>query len=260
METKEKKAATKIPAKVIKRETLKEKVKEAIADVRVKAGTLFIAGVTKAREHNGTHQMMLEVVQKKQLNPTGKTNLLSLANLGDDRFRANTRTVRVWIKITAAGFDHLFENIGITGAEIQEKTAPLKKDETLMTFARVKSIMVEGVEETPTISIKQYSAENGLPNRIQKILDIEESERTEEQDADLAGLAMMLNDEPLVDEFGNQVYELNELTYGEEDNILIKKMPLSEYKKAHGIAKKATKAITSNKEEEVEDAIGSLID
>jgi len=231
------KKANKITAKVVSRETLKERVKDAIAMPEIKSGTVFIAGVTKAKDHKGQHQMMLEVVQKKQLNAQSKVNLLSALNAGDDRFRANTRTLRVWLKITQAGFDAIFAGIGITGAEIQEKTANLTREETLMTFARVRTILVEGEEEIPTISVKQYSAENGLPNRIQKILDIDESDRSEDQDAELKGLAMRLNDEPLVDEFGNQVYELNELTYGDEENILIKKMPLSEYKKSKGQAK-----------------------
>lgn len=250
------KKATKITPKVISRETLKEKVKEAIAHPEVKAGTVFIAGVTKARDYNGVHQMMLEFVQKKQLNQSAKVNILSALNAGDDRFKANTRTLRVWLKITAKGFDNIFKEIGITGEEIQEKTKDLKKDQTLMTFARVRSINVEGENEVPTISVKQYSAENGLPNRIQKILDVEEEDRTEDQDAELKGLAMRTNDdEPLVDEFGNQVYELNELTYGDDENILIRKMPLSEYKKAH---KTVAKAVSTKTEESK--AFADLVD
>jgi hypothetical protein len=248
--------AKKIATKVISRETLKEKVREAVAHPDVKAGTVFIAGVTKARDYNGTHQMMLEVVQKKQLNQAQKINLLSALNAGDDRFRANSRTLRVWLKITPAGFNNIFASMGITGEDIQEKTKDLKKDQVLMTFARVRTINVEGEEEIPTISVKQYSAEGGLPNRIQKILDIEEEDRTEDQDADLKGLSMRTNDdEPLVDEFGNQVYELNELTYGEEENVLIRKMPLSEYKKIKKTVKKSVET-----KDEIKDEIAGLVD
>lgn len=216
------KQQVKIPAKVILRTTLKEKIKEAIADPRVKAGTLFIAGITKEKDKNGIHQIMMEVVQKIQLNTR------------EDKFKTNPIALYVWIKITAPGFDSLFKNIGITGKEIQEKSVTLTKEQSLMLFARVKTILVDDEEEVPAISIKQYSAENGLPNRIQKILDLEESERSEDQNTELKKYAMRTNEgEPLVDDFGNQVYQLNELTYGDADHIFIKKMPLSEYISRH---------------------------
>jgi hypothetical protein len=212
------KQQVKIHPKVVKRATLKEKIKEAIAHPDVKVGTVFIAGVTIEKHFNRVPQMIMELVQKRQL------------NTGDDKFRGKTIGLHVWMKITPAGFNAIFTGIGITGKEIQEKTAELTREQTLMTFAKVRTILVEGEEEVPTISVKQYSAENGLPNRIQKILDIEESERSADLDADLKRFEMRTNeDEPLVDEFGNQVYQFNELTYGDDDHIFIKKFPLSEY-------------------------------
>lgn len=244
---------SKVTPKVVTRKQLTETVKEAIANEKVKANTVFIAGVTKAKEYKGVHQMMLEVVQKKRLAQQGKISVTSAANAGDDRFGANTRTVRVWMKVTERGFNNIFKTVAITGEQLQELTKDLKKEEVLHCFARIPYIEIEGEREVPTISIKQYSAEGGLPNRIQKILDIEESERTDDQDKDLKGLEMRLNDEPLVDTYGNQVYELNELTYGEEENIIIKKMPLSEYKKAKTSAKTVTK-------DAIKDEIGDLVD
>lgn len=205
---------TKITTKIVTKEVLKKKVEEAIAHPDIKSKTVFIAGVSRTKDYNGAHQMILQVVQKKQF------------------YKANIRALHVWLKITPKGFNSVFRGLGITGKQIQKLTEDLKKEQALMIFARVRTINVEGDEEVPTISVKQYSAENGLPNRIQKILDIEEDERTEEQDNELKSLAMRTNeDEPLVDEFGNQVYELNELTYGDDDDHFIKKMPLNEYKK-----------------------------
>lgn len=246
METVVEKKKIAIEPKVITREVLKDKVKEAVALPNVKNGTVFIAGVTKVKDHNGVHQMMLEVVQKKQLNATAKVNILAALNAGDDRFRANARTLRVWLKITEKGFDDIFNSVNITGKELHEKTKDLQKGEVLMTFARIPFINVEGEEQIPTIAVKQYSAENGLPNSIQKVLDIAEEERSEDQDAFLKGLEMRTNDdEALVDEYGNQVYEMNSLTYGEEENILIRKMPISEYLKAQKDNKKRNPAPSS---------------
>jgi hypothetical protein len=222
---------------VVSREELKDAVNEALALPTVKSGDLFIAGVTKAKDHNGQHQMILEIVQsKKQVGR--KVNLLQVLNMGDSRFKPSTRALRVWYKITPEGFDHLFHALTVktagtelTGAELQKKTATLKGKEILAIFTKIKSITVDGEEEIPTISIKQYSSEGGLPKRIQTILDIEEDERTESQIADLKSMSMVTteDEDPLVDENGDQVYEINEFTYGEDEDILIPKMTLSTF-------------------------------
>lgn len=212
---------------VVSREELKEAVNQALALPTVKSGELFIAGVSKAKDHKGAHQMIMEIVQ---------SNILA-DNTVDSRHERNTRASRVWVKITPEGFDYLFHSLTVrkgnelTGAELQEKTAGLKNKEILAVFTKIKSIMVEGEEETPTISVKQYSAEAGFPKKISDILNTEENERTEAQIADLKLMTMVTTDEQetLVDEFGNQVYEINTFTYGDDEDIYLKKMPLSEY-------------------------------
>lgn len=215
------------------REELKALVAEALALPTVKDGDLFIAGVTKVKDYKGTHQMMLEIVQKKNLRG-GKTNLLQVLNLGDDRFRASSGSRRVWLKITEKGFDSIFAPISdkVTGAELVEKSGALVGKEILGVFTRVNEISVDGEIERPTISVKQYSAENGLPSRIQKIMDMDPDTRSEADDAELENLAMQTAEgEPLVDAHGNQVFEINEFTYGEDVNVIIAKMPLNEWKK-----------------------------
>ena len=221
---------------IISREQLKETVNEALALPTVKSGDLFIAGVTKAKDHDGKHQMILEIVQSKKKSGQ-KANLLQLANLGDSRFKPSTRALRVWVKITPEGFDYLFHSLTVraknplTGAELQEKTAKLQGKEILGVFSRIKTINVEGEEEVPTISVKQYSLEAGLPKRISAILNTEEEERTEAQVADLKSMTMVTTDEQeaLVDEHGNQVYEINAFTYGEDEDVIIPKMTISAF-------------------------------
>lgn len=221
---------------VVSREELKDAVNQALALPTVKSGDLFIAGVTKAKNYNGQHQMILEIVQSKK-NQSRKVNLVALANLGDSRFKPSARALRVWVKITPEGFDYLFHSLTVrpgnelTGAELQEKTASLQNKEILAVFTKIKSIMVEGEEEIPTISVKQYSLEAGLPKRISDILNTEEDERTEAQVADLESMTMVTTEdkEALVDEFGNQVYEINAFTYGEDEDIYIPKMTISAF-------------------------------
>lgn len=105
--------------------------------------------------------------------------------------------------------------------------------------------MVNGEEEIPTIAVKQYSIEAGLPKSISKILAIEEEERTEAQIAELKSITMVTTEdrEPLVDEFGNQVYEINTFTYGEDEDIYIDKTTLSAFE-----AKKANPKNTMKEE------------
>jgi len=211
---------------VISREELKETINQALSLPTVKSGDLFIAGVIKAKDYNGKHQMILEIVQSKK----------QIANIEDSRFKS-TSPKRVWVKITPEGFDYLFHSLTVraknplTGAELQEKTKTLQGKEILGVFSRIKTINVEGQEEIPTISVKQYSLEAGLPKRISDILNIEEDERTETQIADLKSMAMVSTDEQedLVDECRNQVYEINTFTYGDDEDIYLKKMPISEY-------------------------------
>ena len=213
---------------VVSREDLKEAVNQALALPSVKSGDLFIAGVTKASDNDSSNQMILEIVQSKK----------QVTNIENSKFKPNIRALRVWYKITPEGFDHLFHSLTIktkgtelTGAELQEKTATLKVNEILAIFTKIKSITIDGEEEVPTISIKQYSAERGLPKRIQAILDTEEDERTEGQIADLKSMSLVTIDgqEVPVDEYGNQVYEINEFTYGEDEDVFIKKMSIDKY-------------------------------
>lgn len=211
---------------VITREQLKETVNEALALPTVKSGDLFIAGVTKAKDYNGKHQMILEIVQSRK----------QVSNIEDSRYKPSTRALRVWVKITPEGFDYLFHSLTIrdknplTGAELQEKTKTLQGKEILGVFTKIKTINIEGQEEIPTISVKQYSAKAGLPKRISDILNIEEDKRTEAQISDLKSMMITTeNEEALVDEYGNQVYEINIFTYGDDEDIYLKKIPISEY-------------------------------
>lgn len=248
---------------VTSREELKKYVSEVLENEKIKDGDLFISGVTKAKEHNGIHQMILEIVQLKNTRG-GKPNVLTALNMGDDRFRANARPYRLWLKITEKGFDNVFKELKnhkdpdrqLTGAELQEKTKNLKGKEILAVFSRVKTITIEGEEVRPTINVKQFSAELGLPNKIQKILDIEPDSRTENQDLELESYAMQTAEgEPLVDRYGNQVYEVNELSFGEDDNLIISKMPLVEWKRLEG------KMVTTSKESvKTSSLIDNLVD
>ena len=216
---------------VIDRAALKALVSEALDSPKVKDGDLFIAGVTKVKDYNGEHQMMLEIVQSKNLRGS-KPSVLQALNIGDDRFKANSRALRVWLKMTQKGFDSVFAPMKdkITGKELYEKTATLQPKEILGVFSRVLKIEIEGEEVRPTISVKQFSAHLGLPERVKKILAVDVEERSDAQIADLEGLAMRTNDgEALVDQYGNQIYEINELTFGEDDNTLIAKMTESDF-------------------------------
>jgi hypothetical protein len=212
--------------KIVLREELEEAINEVFELPVVKSGQVFIAGVTKGKDYNGKPRMILEIVQSKK----------QVANSEDSKFKS-TKPVRVWFKATKEGFDYLFHSLTVrdknrlTGAELQEKTAKLQGKEILGVFTKIKTINVEGEEEIPTISVKQYSAEAGLPKKISDILNTEEDERTEAQIADLKLMTMVTIDEQetLVDEYGNQVYEINTFTYGDDEDIYLKKMPISEY-------------------------------
>lgn len=231
---------------IVSREELKALVSEVLESPKVKNGDLFIAGVTKVKEHNGEHQMMLEIVQSKNLRG-GKPSVLQLLNAGDDRFKANSRSVRVWLKITKKGFDNVFAPMKdkLTGQELHELTKELQPKQVLAVFTRVLAIEVEGEEVRPTIAVRQYSAEHGLPERIKKILAVASEERSDAQVADLDSLAKMTKEgEALVDHYGNQVYEINELTFGEDENVLIPMLTESAYIEA---SKKAKSVATADK-------------
>jgi hypothetical protein len=241
---------------ILSREELKNNVNEvliattkvngAVVNV-VKEGDLFISGVTKVRDHKGSHQMMLEIIQLKNTRG-GKPSMLAALNLGDDRFKANSRAYRVWLKITEKGFDSVFSSLAnhtdakvqLTGTELMEKTKSLTGKEILGVFSRIKTVSIEGEEVRPTINVRQFSAELGLPERIKKILEIPSDERSEQQDLDLESLSMQTTEgDPLVDHYGNQVYEMNEFSFGEDDNIIIAKMPSIEFNRLKGKAAKA---------------------
>jgi len=239
------------------------RVKDGVTVKVVKDGDLFISGVTKAKDHLGTHQMILEIIQLKNTKG-GKPSMLSALNLGDERFKANSRAYRVWLKITEKGFNSVFSSLAnhsdakikLTGEELVEKTKGLKGKEILGVFSRIKTVSIEGEEVRPTINVRQYSSELGLPERIKKILEIDADERSEQQDLDLESLSMTTSEgEPLVDHYGNQVYEINEFSFGEDDNILIAKMPLVEFNRLKGNAKKS-----SEKENKDLGLIHNLID
>lgn len=217
---------------VAKREALKKNVNKAMTIVPT--DTIFVAGIRKIKDFEGTHQMMLEVVQLKNLKvPNAKENPLIRIN----KFTVNTRTIRVWLKMTTEGYEKMFPQFAgqISGLELHKQVGELKDDEVLSIFTPFNKITLpDGSEQIPTISVKQYSNSDitKLPNRIAKILNTLPENRTTKQDEDLKGLSMMNEGgERLVDEFGYQIYEMNEFTYGDDENILIYSMPISEFNK-----------------------------
>lgn len=236
-----------IITKVVTRETLKTNVQKAMT--KVPEGTMFVAGVRKIKDYAGTHQMMLEVVQLKDLKAAGrKESIVSNLNTGDTRFSASLRTIRVWLKMTIEGYEKTFPQLAeqISGEELHKQVGTLGEDDVLSIFTLFDKIaLLDGSLVRPTIAVKQYSDRHAtdFPSRIAKILDTVEKDRTPRQDEDLKGLTMRSKDqELLVDGFGNQVYELTELTYGEEDNRTVSKMPVSEYVKLTSGIKAVAKA------------------
>ena len=222
---------------VLPRNECKSYVKEVLESETIEDGDLFIVGVTKAKKHNGEHQMILEIVQKKNI-ISEKSTALSVLKVEDDRFNKNARDYKVWLKITKKGFDSVFTSLvnhsnpdrKLTGDELHGKTASLKPKEVLLVLSKIKSVTIEGEEVRPTINVKQYSSEFGLAKQIQIILDIEPDDRSEQQDLVLETLSMKTAEgEPFVDRYGNQVYEVNEFSFGEDENTIISKMPISKY-------------------------------
>ena len=244
---------------VAKKEVLKDLVAKTVKEPKIAVGSLFLAGVSRAKDYKGKAQMMLEIVQKKNLRSgsNNRVNLMALANAGDDRFNSGIRAVRVWMKVTAEGFNNLFPEFSVKGEEIEKLVQTLAKDETVMIFGeKIKAINIgEEKPVVPYIRVVQFSegTNDGLPEKLLDILEKDESQVTEDEAAYVNGLRMQTSGgEAIVDDFGNQVYETTMLSYGEEDNIIIPKQLLSDFE-----AKKA-KAERNQKKEGIENMIASL--
>lgn len=217
--------------KKVTREQLKQKVNKAV-DL-VPPGTFFIAGVTQAKEYKGQKQMILEIVQVKM---PQKTNVLALLNKGDDRFQASLRVVRLWLKVTAEGFNAVFNKAGIDGKEILEEIQSYKKGEVCLVLKDIPTINIHGVDEVPQIQIKQYSAAdvNDLPSKIAELVIAEEDGTiTEDQALTLNRIKKQTKDgNEIVDANGNQVYEDNQLSFGNVEDQYVQGMQLkSEWEK-----------------------------
>jgi hypothetical protein len=243
---------------VAKKEVLKDLVAKTVKEPKIAVGSLFLAGVSRAKDYKGRAQMMLEIVQKKNLRSgSSKVNIMALANIGDERFNSGVRAVRVWLKVTAEGFDTLFPEFSVKGAAIEELVQKLAKDETVMIFGeKIKAINIgEETPAVPYVRVVQFSegTNDGLPEKLTDILEKDENAVTEEEAAYVNGLRMQTAEGvAIVDDFGNQVYETTMLSYGEEDNIIISKQLLTDFE-----AKKA-RAEKAKSKEDVNDLIASL--
>ena len=223
---------------VLSREELEESITEVLQSNKIKDGDLFIAGVTKAKAYNGLYKMCMEIVQARIL-PFHEVNLTTTIFQHDDRYEGEILSdVRVKVIFTVEGFDYLFYSLTnhsdvnrkLTGAELDENTKNLKDNEILGVFARIRMISVEGEIEIPKISIKQYSIKNGLPEKIKKIIDIDEVNRTAMQFEELNSMTLVNKEnESMVDEFRNQVYEINTFTYSDDEDVYLKKISISGY-------------------------------
>ncbi len=229
---------------VVSRESLKTSVQKAMT--LVPTGTIFVAGVGKIKDYQGTHQMRLEIVQLKNLKvPDTKGNLLDTLDIRNNKFTVNNRAIRVWLKKTIEGYEKMFPQLAeqISGLELHKQVGELKDDEVLSIFSPFNKIKLsDGSEQIPTISVRQYANSDisKLPYRIANILNTLPENRTTKQDEDLKRLSKMSKrGEKLVDEYGSQIYEINEFTYGDDENILIYSMPISEFNKR--VKQKSTK-------------------
>lgn len=208
--------------KVVSREFFEGQVQKAMAKIPI--GTIYIAGARKIKDYGGTYRVLLDIVQKKDMKAAGETSS-----------SGNPRSIRVWTYMSIEGYEKIFTQIAVyhSGAELHKQVGELKDEEVLSMFVPFDEVSLPSGELVkPCIEVRQYSDVNSdtFPQSISKILSTEESSRTQKQKDDLKKLSMYnIEGDPLVDSFGHQVYELNEFTYGEEVNIIINKIPLSQY-------------------------------
>jgi hypothetical protein len=205
---------------------------------------VVIASVSRENGNNRHSYMYIEVFQKKRI-PDCEINLTTVCPKEENlNIYSGIILVRKKFKVTIKEFDYLFysltENLAgyeLSGSELYEKTKNINNNEILTVFAKIKTIMVDGEIEIPTISIKQYSIKNGLHKNIKKILDIDEVNRTASQIEELNSMILVNKERDcMVDEYGNQVYQLREFTYSDKElkyndieGVYLKKIPISEY-------------------------------
>jgi hypothetical protein len=227
---------------VITKDVLLQKVKASVA--MLPTGTCFVAGVTKVKDFEGKHQMMLEIVQAKDLRVKDgikrKENMTGGFMLGDSRFSVEgDRTVRVWMLLTVQGYVKTFPQLNsqLNGTELYNRVGGLIKTATseevlCILTAFDEMITPSGLTVKPSLCVTQYSDPMHLPAAISKILNIEASLRSTQQEKSLEGMMMYTGSgdkrERLVDEYGNQVYEMIELTYVDQIGVTDKNLPIYE--------------------------------
>jgi hypothetical protein len=267
-----------LTSSVVSKEQLLVKVKKAVK--RLPVSTCFVAGVTKVKSFEGKHQMMLEIVQSKDLRAKGgkkrKENMTAAFVSGDSRFSTDgDRTVRIWKLLNVEGYEKSFPQLAeqLSGEELHDQVGDLVKTETREDVLCIltpfnKMTTPSGRTVKPTLSVVQYSDPEHLPTAVSKILAIDEEDRSMAQEKSLEGFMMYSGigeaRERLVDEDGNQVYEIIDITYVEliegteeyeaEENTIIVKQPLSVYQagikeKKSNPEKKSAKSPKENMEQ-----------
>lgn len=208
---------------IVSKETLEKKVQQALEIISV--GTIFISGIQKIKVGEVTHQMIVEILQLKDLDVARDSSLSEYE-----------RCVRVSLRMTKEGYEITFPQVvnHISGEELYKRVGQLQDEMVLSIFTAFNEIRLKNETLSlvkPTIAVRQYSdrRDSNFPPRIAAILDINEVDRTEKQCEELKATLMKSKDgERLVDVFGRQVYEITKFTY-EEDDIIISKMPLSQH-------------------------------
>lgn len=219
---------------VVSREKLQDKISKAVEILPI--GTCFVSGISKVKGLDGKHQMMINIVQSKNLKTNeNKEYIENRITLGDISFKGNSRTVEVWMLLTIEGYEKTFPQLSskISGKDLYGLVAKLKSEEVLLLLLPFNQMTrPSGKICIPTLEVKQYSNEDNplFPQELAKILAKKEDERTTRQVEKLKSARMKTKEgELLVDQYGRQVYELIELTNGEDENVFVKKMLIDEY-------------------------------
>lgn len=226
----------------------KLKLKEIViaAAPQLPESVVFIAGMRGIK--NG--QREIEFVQSRTM-AGRKASLLALLNEGDKRFNSGRTTMRVWLMISEKGFNNVFGAIeGFDFAKASAMCEDLAEDERVALLLQAETINVNGVMQPIKIVCKETIEVEELPKSIREQLE------NEDLSEEIKGRYILQTAEGdlIVDKSGNKVYRRYELSYGDDEDVLVAdKQLLSDHAKK--LAKVGTTSTASKAKNILADAL-----
>jgi len=232
----------------------RKKLTKLIQDGNLKLDSFTLSAIRATKDGS----LQAEFVQKRRLDGR-RVNVLALMNEDDPRFGSNSTTLINWSKFTPKAILKLFPGLEFTKEELAKVAKSWKADAPTGTNAKVHPVMktlkkmnVEGTSYTPVINVTELT-ESDLQDFY--------TDRSKRREENIAGHLEDLNNvmrtnaednEFLVDSStGEKIFRLtrvNALEDGIED-IIVDKIPESQFKKAKKTSKKSAKGEGQSAEE-----------